>query len=463
MMLKEPIKHSEETCEFCASRKDFEMPSPVMSALCNGNLVIFAGAGISTEKKNLFPFSLYELIASELGFEEGELTESFSRLMSRYVKDNINGRSKLIHKIRDRIEYVKSFSSLYHQATDFHKELADIYLINDIITTNWDDFFETECGAIPMVTPEDFAYWDIQSRKVFKIHGSINNIGSLVITEKDYKKCYRNLSKSPVGSYLKLALATKTVVFTGYSWGDEDFEKVYSLLKRDMKELLPHSYLVTLDERPLSKLRSTSITPVITDGAYFLHKIRTQLTDEGILIDNSVYDLIETILGYVRKCHEEMPAMKPFKISNNPNLVYTYMYQDGLIDAFERALRKRIDGDYLNPHYIIQQLQLYEEDIRKDAVKNRHYTDVSYIDGYIAGLSVFIRVWVKSVDKFKDEVVPDLPSPFYIYGYGTVEKLKEFEKLSKKIYHKSAYKSAQALIKRRKPPEGGVLHHSPFL
>ena len=29
--------------------------------------------------------------------------------------------------------------------------------IENIITTNWDDYFEKECGATPYVSPEDFA------------------------------------------------------------------------------------------------------------------------------------------------------------------------------------------------------------------------------------------------------------------------------------------------------------------
>ena len=32
--------------------------------------------------------------------------------------------------------------------------------IENIITTNWDDFFERECGATPYVSPEDFALWE---------------------------------------------------------------------------------------------------------------------------------------------------------------------------------------------------------------------------------------------------------------------------------------------------------------
>jgi len=82
---------------------------------------------------------------------------------------------------------------------------------------------------------------------VFKIHGSINNYGSIIATEEDYKKCYKNLSSGLIGSRLKMVLATKVELFLGYSFGDKDFNKIYNLLRKEMNGILPHAYIITLD------------------------------------------------------------------------------------------------------------------------------------------------------------------------------------------------------------------------
>lgn len=80
------------------------------------------------------------------------------------------------------------------------------------MTTNWDDYFERECGAIPIVTAEDFAFYNLAGRKVFKIHGSISNYGSIIATAEDYTRCYNNLKTGLIGSHLKSLLATTAVV-----------------------------------------------------------------------------------------------------------------------------------------------------------------------------------------------------------------------------------------------------------
>ena len=81
-----------------------------------------------------------------------------------------------------------------------------------------------------IIDKEDFAFWDLPERKVLKIHGSINNIGSIIVTAEDYGKCLRRLRGNIIGSYLKLLLATKTVVFIGYCFDTRTFRSAGFLL-----------------------------------------------------------------------------------------------------------------------------------------------------------------------------------------------------------------------------------------
>ncbi|MFA7662999.1 MAG: hypothetical protein WCX88_03740, partial [Patescibacteria group bacterium] len=170
-------KKYDKNCVYCKNYNDFEISDLIKDSILKNNLVIFAGGGVSTERRNAFPFSFYEDICDELLIDPKTSKLSFSSIMSKY-ENQPNGRKKLLQKIRERIEYSKSFDQLYNSVTDFHRELANVHQISEIITTNWDDFFETECRAIPIVIPEDFAFWDMSGRKVLKIHGSINNLST---------------------------------------------------------------------------------------------------------------------------------------------------------------------------------------------------------------------------------------------------------------------------------------------
>ena len=87
-------------CAYCDDRA-FEVPKDIIEAIKNENLVIFAGAGISTEGKNVYKSSLYSEVNDEL---RENYNNSFPKLMTKYC--NLpNGRRKLINKIMERFEY----------------------------------------------------------------------------------------------------------------------------------------------------------------------------------------------------------------------------------------------------------------------------------------------------------------------------------------------------------------------
>jgi NAD-dependent SIR2 family protein deacetylase len=84
-------------------------------------------------------------------------------------------------------------------------------MIKNIITTNWDDFFEKVCGLDAFVNDSDMPFWESSERRVMKIHGSIRNFGSIVATEQDYQKSFRRLNNGPMGAQLKSLITQKTI------------------------------------------------------------------------------------------------------------------------------------------------------------------------------------------------------------------------------------------------------------
>lgn len=335
-------------CAICKNNKPFDLPKDIVEAVINGDLVLFCGAGISTEGKTVLPFSFYTSIKDELGITDDSI--SFSSLMQQYC-DIPNGRRKLLKKIRDRFKYIHSFPELERQATAFHRELAEIYSIRTIITTNWDTYFEDFCGAVPITIPEDFAFWDDKFRCVLKIHGSIQNLSSIIATADDYNKCFKQLQNGIIGATLKSILATKTVVFIGFSFGDEDFNQIINYIRDEMGNIYPHVYIVTLDETLRERLNYKNSTFIVTSGTFFLHEMKLELIEKGVIKNCSIYSLIENVLGELEELHEKVSRIN---LIEYPCAIYTLSYQDGIIHAFERFLHNYQTGESINPGFWVE-------------------------------------------------------------------------------------------------------------
>ncbi|MBB6218157.1 hypothetical protein HNQ80_004297 [Anaerosolibacter carboniphilus] len=437
-------------CEFCKNKKDFELPSDIIDALIDDELIIFAGAGVSTESKKVYPYTLYREIKNELEIEDNL---SFSKLMSKFC-EKTNGRAKLLQKIKNRFDYVTAFPELERTASEFHRELSTIYPIQNIITTNWDDLFERYCGATPIVFPEDFVFWNMPGRKVLKIHGSINNYGSIVATEDDYAKCQERLNSGLIGSSLKLMLATKYIIFIGYSFGDEDFNSIYNSLIKEMNGLIPHAYIVTLDESAVEKFKDMNITPIITDATYFITVLKEHLIARNLLIPDDEFSSVARMLFEVEEEHSLLS--EAFNIKSYPQILYSLCYQDGLIHAFERILALKRTGNYSHACAIGNTLRAYEKK-RKEKLKKKVYHDVAYIEGYMNGL-VFLLM--------DEEERSGLPL-YFVFGYDhSISTLDEYKSIiqNAKELHKTSYEYASKYVSHITNESGDIVfHHTPFL
>ena len=114
-------------CEFCRDKLPFNIPKDIIDSLINRNLVLFAGAGISTETKTVFKETLYEYVFLDLN--ETDKNISFPDLMSKYCNTTINGRQKLLEKIKKRFEYIHQYSELYRESSSFHKEISKFWML----------------------------------------------------------------------------------------------------------------------------------------------------------------------------------------------------------------------------------------------------------------------------------------------------------------------------------------------
>jgi SIR2-like domain len=183
-------------CIHCGLDYDFDLPQELVRAAHGRKVLIFAGAGISTEVPTVFPQTIYQRAVEMLGLDE---PGSFPDVIEAFVKKH--GRRQFVQLVKVKFDFIDSFWGLRY-------ELATMPYWTDIVTTNWDTFFEEECAAMPFVTGDDIALWDMPGRRVLKIHGSMTNLGSIVATEQDYKQSLKNLRKGVLGGLLTQLLAT---------------------------------------------------------------------------------------------------------------------------------------------------------------------------------------------------------------------------------------------------------------
>ncbi len=69
-------------CDICRYKLPFELPTHLLQSARDLRLVLFAGAGVSTEKRTVIPSSFHETIAQEL---RAPRSTPFPDLMSMFA------------------------------------------------------------------------------------------------------------------------------------------------------------------------------------------------------------------------------------------------------------------------------------------------------------------------------------------------------------------------------------------
>jgi NAD-dependent SIR2 family protein deacetylase len=367
-------------CPLCRNIKNFATPEHLLEKIENKEVVIFAGAGISTENKLHCQHTFYEQIQSELATSQ---SQTFSRLMTEYCALP-DGRLRLLQRIKERFEYFASFDDFYRPMTRFHKAVSPLFMIEDIITTNWDDFFERECSIDTFVYDSDIAFWGASSRRLLKIHGSISNLGSIVATEDDYQRSFKRLNDGPLGAQLKSLIATKTIIYVGYSLSDTNYLRLLRNISRMMSGNIRQSYFVapTIDRSRLSSA-PIPLVAIEADGADFFDQIREHFTKAGDILCEEAFDQCHSLLD--RAATRHIATADAFLKTRHPLLILALGYQDGLIHALQRIVRLRKKGDYHSTKRIQSRVGGYEVR-QRELISKGDYWNAAYAMGYQAGL-----------------------------------------------------------------------------
>jgi NAD-dependent SIR2 family protein deacetylase len=436
-------------CAYCRNDKEFVAPPHLIDKILKGEVVLFAGAGISTENKAHCKSTFYEEIQADLKITD---RPTFPELMTKFCALP-DGRIKLLEKIKHRFDYFKSFDDFYHQMTRFHRAISPLYMITDVITTNWDDFFERECNLDSFVYDGDMAFWDASNRRIMKIHGSITNFGSIVATSEDYQQSYKRLNDGPLGGQLKSLIARKTIIYVGYSLSDENYLRLLRNIAKMMNGNIRQSYFIapSIDEKGL-KSAPIPLVPIETDGGYFFEEVRKLLADRCEMTKDSAFFNCDLLLDEAADKHNK--TADKFIKTQHPILIFVLSYQDGLIHALQRIHRMRKSGEYYSMNGIRARVRVYEHKIREYLGKG-DFWNAAYAQGYQAGL---LYLLLKSEDA-NCPTPPLIDAPFEFEAASLAAVLRAPKE---RLPRKAAVQARKILLRHPKAAQL-IPDHTPYL
>lgn len=218
-------------------------------------------------------------------------------------------------------------------------------------------------------------------------------------------------------------MSTKTIVYVGYSISDDNYIRLLKNISKLLGNMARQSYFVSpkIDRKHLSRL-PIKLTPIETDGSYFLEEIRKHVNSllpqgYGITPDDAFLQCAE-LLEAMLSLHEDTAAI--WTDIRHPLSIFALSYQDGLIHALQRFRSKGKTAEYYDLHRVRHLVHLYEEKIRSYTNEADHW-NACYFRGYQSGL-IFLLI-ASSGEEFS------WPPPVDLGFEGapdTLSKLKRF-------------------------------------
>ena len=247
------------------------IPQRLKEAIEKDELVLFVGSGLSWNLKNTEGNTLggwKEMVSSMLSYlkDRAYITAKEQRFCLKL--EPIKALQRLENKGIDR-EKVRDFLQGYFTLGKEHKfPLQEkLYsLSTKIITTNYDLAFEK---AIEKLDKEK-AYKG-QNKKLsklladpvflFKLHGCIEDINSMVLFPSDYRKLYNNYDRDAALALLvfKFLIFSKTFLFIGTGMDEHQIINFFEEIKEVRDSFNQKHYIITTD--PLS-IPTNFLTPI---------------------------------------------------------------------------------------------------------------------------------------------------------------------------------------------------------
>ncbi|HEU5368278.1 MAG TPA: SIR2 family protein, partial [Ktedonobacterales bacterium] len=260
-----------------------DIPPDLLEQVRRGNVVLFCGAGISVSQGGLPTGSqLAQELARRTGLDglEGrplpEVAEAYENRFTR----------------RGLLEYlVQRINDPRFDPLPTHHLIAALPF-KAVITTNWDTFLEdafrkARRPLVRVVRDPEIAFADDSQPLLIKLHGSIDQPDTLVVTGDDYYDVFAHLPET--ANLVRAYFATRTMLFLGFSLTDDDFGRIYREVVRHLGQHQRQAYAVQLAPPSyiVDSWRRKNVQIFDSDAAAFLQALASQL---NIALDTSHHE-----------------------------------------------------------------------------------------------------------------------------------------------------------------------------
>ena len=205
---------------------------PLITALRDGQLVIFAGAGVSMGPPACLPgfAGLACQVAKKIG-KNKEKSETEDQFLGR-LKDTGADVHLCVAELLQQNN---------PKPTELHRNLLRFYNNRAenvrIVTTNFDLLFEQAASELLNPAPQEFEAPALplgdRFRGIVHIHGSINDPQEMVLTHRDFGRAYLTEADGWARRFLVDLLTESAVLFVGYSHSDTIMTYLTPSLPRD--------------------------------------------------------------------------------------------------------------------------------------------------------------------------------------------------------------------------------------
>lgn len=375
------------------------IPHGLKEAIEKDELVLFIGAGLSCELKNTEGKTLggwKEMVSSMLPFLEDKGYITTEEQKSWEELGPIKALQRLENKGIDR-EKIRDFLQGYFtlgKENKFPLQEKLYKLSTKIITTNYDLAFEE---AIEKLDKEK-AYKG-QNKKLsklladpvflFKLHGCIEDINSMVLFPSDYRKLYNNHDRDAALALLvfKFLIFSKTFLFIGTGMDEHQIINFFEEIKEVRDSFNQKHYIITTD--PLS--------------------IPTNfLTSIKISDYNEIPSYIDQLLDIKKKAEEEKNPEKKLLLEQ--------------LEASEKEkkdLAKKLDKD-----------KELAKELDKEKDKNKRialFLEREANNRFLTGLKHHIaKEYLEAIEEYKaaTELEPEYSEAYYNWGVALMELAK---------------------------------------
>ncbi len=236
------------------------------------NVVPFIGTGYSIPSGIPSWNQLITELINELNDEYG--ADDIEILYNNGIIDNLDapeiynilnkGKFKLKKMIKDKID--KNLES-----NEFHHYLYQFYF-DTIITTNYDKLIEDHYlksgSSINKIWKnKQLAFFDDKrSTQLIKIHGTIEDVESVVLSLSDYKNYIKK--HKPIYSVISSFFLTKSILFLGFSLQDPNIIKLLEELRISTSSNIRNHYAVLYhpSKEEIVRIRALGIKIINLEG-----------------------------------------------------------------------------------------------------------------------------------------------------------------------------------------------------